>query len=111
MKKTALMAFLLAMLAPIAQVRAYSTAYYAALKAQIASGSTGRGLVYVSGSADSAGTYDVSSQCSLSSTTQNTEVVFYAFAQESSELQLRFPHSFGFSAFERLYSVQAGQIA
>ena len=85
MKKSALMAFLLAALAPMAQVWANtggSTTYYAALKAQVSSNSTGMGKVYANTS-NSAGTYATpSSQSSnQSSTTQNEEKTFYAFAQ------------------------------
>ena len=84
MKKITLAATLLSMLAPVAQMWAStgSTTYYAALKAQVSSESTGMGKVYA-GTSDSAGTYATpSSQSSnLSSTTQNDEKTFYAFAQ------------------------------
>lgn len=84
MKKATLMAFLIAALAPMMQALAggSSTTYYAALKAQVSSDSSGMGKVYA-GTSNSAGTYATpSSQSSnQSSTTQNEEKTFYAFAQ------------------------------
>ncbi len=82
MKKSTLVAIILATLAPIAQVWGFNTTYYAALKAQVSSNSSGYGKVYA-GTSSSAGTYTTpSSQSSnQSSTTQNEEKTFYAFAQ------------------------------
>ena len=70
MKKTTLIAFLLAMLAPMASFAGggSSTTYYAALKAQVSSNSSGMGKVYA-GTSDSAGTYETPSSTSSSMVT------------------------------------------
>ncbi len=88
MKKITIMAFLLAILAPVMQVWAGSggsTTYYAALKAQVSSNSSGMGKVYAgtSNSAPSASSYkaDYSQSSSQNSTTENEKKNFYAFAQ------------------------------
>lgn len=89
MKKTHIMAFLLAVFAPMTQVWAggggSTTYYYAALKAQVSSNSSGMGKVYAgtSNSAPSASSYkvDYSQSSSQNSTTENEKKNFYAFAQ------------------------------
>ena len=85
MKKITIMAFLLAVFAPMTQVwgdTGGSTTYYASLKAQVSSNSSGMGKVYA-GTSTTAGTYDASSSqtTAQSSTTQNENKTFYAFAQ------------------------------
>ena len=59
-----------------------STTYYAALKAQVSGNCSGMGKVYA-GTSTTAGTYDASSSQTdaQSSTTQNENKTFYAFAQ------------------------------
>lgn len=86
MKKATIIAFLIVALAPLTQAWADpgggSKTYYAALKAQVSSNSSGMGKVYA-GKSNSAGTYATPSSQSpnQSSTTQNEEKTFYAFAQ------------------------------
>ena len=79
----ALAAFLFALL-PATQAWGNSTTtYYAALKVAVASGSTGRGLVYA-GTSNTAGTYGTGmTSGTQSSTTKNEAKTFYAFAQAS----------------------------
>lgn len=80
MRRIALGVLLIAV-APFLSLRANDT-YYAALKAQVSSDSSGMGKVYA-GTSETAGTYsDTSSKSATqNTTTQNAEKTFYAFAQ------------------------------
>ena len=83
MKKIHMIVALLAMMLPtVLWAGGGSTTYYAALKAQVSSNSSGWGKVYA-GTSNSLGAYATPSSQSpnQSSTTQNDEKTFYAFAQ------------------------------
>ena len=86
MKKITVMAFLLALLAPIMSAWAGGgdtpTTYYAALKASVSSSGGGKVYAATSNSAPSASSYkaDSSQSSNQSSTTQNESKNFYAFA-------------------------------
>ena len=85
MKKLTLMAFLLAILAPMMQVWAGGTDYYAALRVQLSSNSTGRGKVYASSSSsENTSSYGTSASSATGKTTSKSSPVsvsLYAFAK------------------------------
>ncbi|MGN0887890.1 MAG: hypothetical protein ACI4UY_03315 [Kiritimatiellia bacterium] len=73
---------ILALFLPMAQAWAggSTTTYYAALKAQVSSQSSGMGTVYA-GTTKTAGTYDTASTSSADSENKGEEKTFYAFAK------------------------------
>ncbi len=70
---------ILALFLPMAQAWA-ATTYYAALKAQVSSQSSGMGTVYA-GTTQTAGSYDTASTSSADSENEGEEKTFYAFAK------------------------------
>ena len=86
MKKATLMAFLLAFLAPITSAWAFGTTYYAAIKTQVSSNSTGMGKVYAATStSETSSNYGNSSKASAtgsaSSSGSSASITLYAFAK------------------------------